>query len=536
MVPGSSSALKAPRGVTSKVLSSTTQGALSGETLSKPGAHHPVQDPRSLVPFRGNEKDGKVTTAKETSPKQPEAPIKPQPDKTVSATQASMESRLNTAPKLASQGISSESLTGHSQPQQPSQADADSLTTFPPFAVGPKDKVKRSLGSQGLGEPGDTPHQSAIDHLKSRPPTPWPGAGADPEALQSVDDARPPVPSHQLPRVPTAEDKPQNGPLLKSTVSKNPAELGLKNLKIPQPDIASHPLPPIPTSRFNFLPSEDDISIIDDPSLLTPITEVPSELSRANSPVDPLMAGCKPRPIIEQPNPPVKRPPVQKPIEMSKPHHATPAAREIPKSHPPPSSTVLASIPGRPGTPQVTVGLPKYKQKTRMSSASPQVRPDLVTAKKLERKPSKLNITTTSSTIENNIRRQSETMSEKQPDEPSVDPPQQRLSSPFNPSKIKQQAWDLETIASEDSWFQENEDNDSDGSASGESGPRRTPPGQVRARLTVETVECTFRPPAQTPDLDQAQYDTTGKARNEFFPPWAVGSQALSEGARDLRT
>ncbi|RAQ60506.1 hypothetical protein COH20_004005 [Aspergillus flavus] len=536
MVPGSSSALKASRGVTSKVLSSTTQGALSGETLSKSGAHHPVRDPRPSVPPRGSEKDGKVARAKETSPKQPEAPIKPQPNQTVSTTQTCMESKLNTAPKLASQGISSDSLTGHSQPQQPAQADADSLTTFPPFAVGAKDKVKRFLESQGLGEPGDTPHQSPIDHLKSRPPTPWPGAGADPEALQSVDDARPPVPSHRLPRVPTAEDKPQNGPLLESSVSKKPEELGLKNLRISQPDIPSHPLPPIPTSRFNFLPSEDDFSVIDDPGLLTPITEVPSELSRANSPVDPLMAGCKPRPIIKQPNPPVKKPPVQKPIEMPTPHHATPAAREVPKSQPPPSSTVLSSTPDRPETPQVTVGLPKPKQKTPLSSASPQARPDLVTAKKLERKPSKLNITTTSSTIENNSRRQSETISEKQIDEPSVDPPQQRLSSPFNPSKIKQQAWDLETIASEDSWFQENEDNDSDGSASGESGPRRTPPGQVRARLTVETVECTFQPPAQTPDLDQAQYDTTGQARNEFFPPWAVGSQALSEGARDLRT
>ena len=535
MVPGSSSALKASRGVTSKVLSSTTQGALSGETLSKSGAYRPVQEQRPSVPSKGDGKGDRVDRTKETSLKQSEAPIKPQPNQRVSTTQTSMESKLDTTPKLASQSISSESLVGHSQPQQPSQADADSLTTFPPFAVGPKDKVKRFLESQGLGDSSDTPQQSAIDHLRSRPPTPWPGAAADPESLQSADDARPPVPSHQWPRVPTTEEKPPNGPLLNSTVSKKPEELSFKDLRISQPDIPLRPLPPISTSRFNLLlPREDDISIVDDPGLLTPITEVPSELSRANSPVDPLMGGCKARPIVEQPNPPVKKPPVQEPAKMPTSHYAAPAVREVRKPHAPPSSKMLSSIPDRPGTPQVTVGLPKSKQKTPVNSASPQARANLASATKLERKPSKLNITTSSGAIENDSRRQSETISEKQSDEWNVNPPQQRLSSPFNPLKTNQQAWDLETIASEDSWFQENED--SDASASGESGPRRTPPGQVRARLTVETVECTFQPPAQTPDLDQAQYDGTGQTRNEFFPPWAVGSQALSEGARDLRT
>ncbi|KAE8142216.1 hypothetical protein BDV38DRAFT_278388 [Aspergillus pseudotamarii] len=534
MVPGSSSALKASRGVTSKVLSSTTQGALSGETLSKSGAYHPVQEQRPSAPSKGDEKGGKVDRIKETSLKQSEAPTKPQSNQRVSTTQNSMESKLNTTPKPASQGISSESLVGHSQPQQPSQADGDRLTTFPPFAVGPKDKVKKFLESQGLGDSSDTPQQSAIDHLRSRPPTPWPGAAVDPESLQSADDARPPVPSHQLPRVSTAIDELSNGPLLKSTVSTKPEELSLKDLGISQPDIPLRPLPPISTSRFSFLPREDDISIVDDPALLTPITEVPSELSRANSPVDPLIGVLKPRPIVEQPNPPVKKPPVQKPAKMPASHHAAPAAREVPKPHPPPSSTVLSSIPDRPGTPQVTVGLLKPKQKTPVSSASPQARPNLASAKKLERKPSKLNIATSSGAMENDSRRQSETISGKQSDNPNVNPPQQRLSSPFNPLKTNQQAWDLETIASEDSWFQENED--SDGSGSGESGPRRTPPGPVRARLTVETVECTFQPPAQTPDLDQAQYDGMGQTRNEFFPPWAVGSQALSEGARDLRT
>ncbi|GAB1197444.1 hypothetical protein APSETT444_006738 [Aspergillus pseudonomiae] len=517
MVPGSS-ALKASRGVTSKVLSSPAQAALSGETRSKSGACHSVQDQRPSVPSRGNGKDGKVDRPKEPSSKQPEAPIKPRTNQRASTTQTSMESKLHTAPKHASQEISSESRAGHSLPQQ---ADADSLTTFPPFAVGPKDKVKRFLESQGLGDPSDTPPQSAVDQLRSRPPTPWPGAGADPESLQAVDDARPPVPSHQVPRVPATEDKP---PLLKSAASKSPGELSLKDLRISQPDMPSRSLPPISTSQFSFLPSEDDISIIDDPGLLTPITEVPSELSRANSPVDPLMASYKPRPIIEQPDPPVKKPPVQKKVDTPTPQ---PAAREVPKSRPPPSSTALSSIPDRPGTPQVPVSLPKPKQKT-------PARPDLASAKKLERKPSKLNITTTSSAIENESPRQPETISETHSNGPSVGPLQQRLSSPFNPCRTNKQAWDLETIASEDSWFQENED--SDGSASGESGPRRTPPGPVRARLTVETVECTLQPPAQTPDLDMAQYDATGQARSEFFPPWAVGSQALSEGARDLRT
>ncbi|OGM50149.1 hypothetical protein ABOM_001135 [Aspergillus bombycis] len=519
MVPGSSSALKASRGVTSKVLASPAKPALSGETHSKSGASHSVQGKRPSVPSRGNEKDGKVDRPKETSPKQPAVPIKPRTNERVSTTQTSMESKPPTAPKHASPGIPSESPVGHSEPQQ---ADADSLTTFPPFAVGPRDKVKRFLESQGLGDPSDTPPQSAVDQLRSRPPTPWPGAGADPESLHSVDDALPPVPSHQVPRVPTTEDKP---PLRKSTASKKPGELCLKDLRISQPDMPSHPLPSLPASRFNFLPSEDDLSIIDDPGLLTPITEVPSELSRANSPVDPLTASYRPRPIVEQPDPPVKKPPVQKPVDTPTPQPATLAAREVPKPRPPPASTALSSIPDRPGTPQVTVGLPKPKQKTPAGSA----RPDLASAKKLERKPSKLNITTTSSAMESDSRRQSEKISEAHSDEPK-----QRLSSPFNPCKTGKQAWDLETIASEDSWFQENEE--SDGSVSGESGPRRTPPGPVRARLTVETVECTLQPPAQTPDLDLAQYDATGQARSEFFPPWAVGSQALSEGARDLRT
>ncbi|KAE8383207.1 hypothetical protein BDV26DRAFT_303517 [Aspergillus bertholletiae] len=546
MAPGSSSALKASRGGTAQVRPSTTQRALSGETLARPGTHPSVPEPRASVPCRDNGKDGRVDNrpTKETL----QAPIKPQPSKRASATQISMDSELPPAPKQASPDISSSSSaasssasrTGHAQPQQPSQDEADNLTTFPPFAVSPKDKVKQFLESQGLGEPSDAPHRSALDHLRSRPPTPWPGAGADPESVPSMDDARPPVPSPQLPRVPTADEQP---PLHKPTADKRPKAIDLKDLRLSQLDISSRALSSLPaSSRFH---NEDDISIIDEPGRLTPITEVPSELSRANSPIDSLLAGGKPRPIIEQPNPPVKKPLAPKPVEMPTPRHVAPAAREVPKPQPPPSSsssssssTVLSSMPDRPGTPQVPVGLSKPKPKA--PAGGPHVRPDVASTKKLERKPSKLKITTTSnSAVDSGSRRQSETTSETRSDKPATDLPQQRLSSPFNPLKSSKQAWDLETIASEDSWFQENEDGeDGEDSDSGESGgPRRTPPGPVRARLTVETVECTFRPPAQTPDLDQAQYDTaTGQARNEFFPPWAVGSQALSEGARDLRT
>lgn len=519
----------------SKVLSSAPQGALPAETRSKSGASPALHDQRPSVSSKGNEISGKVDRVKEALTKQPEEPIKPRPlnSQRVSTRQASKESNLNSVQEVASQSITMGPLVGHSQAQEPPEDDADALTAFPPFAAGSKDRVKRFLESQELSEPDDTPHKNAINHSKTRPPTPWPGAAEDPELVQPIDNARSRVSSNQPPHRSTAEDKPPKFPSFKSAANTQPEDLGLKGLRISNPDMYS-PLPAIPTSRFNFLSGDDIASISDDTGLLTPITEVPSEISRASSPVDftAKIASGELRPVNEQPRPPNKLP-GPKPVEKPIPQRSAPVEREVTKQNPPSSSTILPSLPSRPGTPQVPVGLSKSKEKIPISSTSPQVRPDLSTGKKLEQKPSKLSISVTSSTVEKDDQRRRETISESLFPESNFTTPQPRLSSPFHTSRDNKQAWDLETIASEDSWFQENED--SDGSASGDSGPRRTPPGQVRARLTVETVECTFLPPAQTPDLEQTQHDSVCQVRSEFFPPWAVGSEALSEGARGLK-
>ncbi|KAF5864374.1 Proteoglycan-4 [Aspergillus alliaceus] len=534
MVPGSSSASKASRNVASKVLSSAPQGALPTETRSKSGASPALHDQHPSVSSKGNEMSGKVDRVKEALTKQPAAPIKPRPlnSQCVSTRQASKESKLNSVQEVASQSITMAPLVGHSQAQEPPEDDADALTAFPPFAAGSKDKVRRFLESQELSEPDDTPQKNAINHSKTRPPTPWPGAAEDPELVQPVDNARSRVSSNQPPHRSPAEDKPSKVPSFKSAANTQPEDLGLKSLRISNPNMYS-PLPAIPTSRFNFRSGDDIASIRDDTGLLTPITEVPSEISRASSPVDftAKIASGELRPVNEQPRPPNKLPgpkPVEKPISQ----RSAPVEREVAKPDPPSSSTILPSLPSRPGTPQVPVGLSKPEKKP-ISSTSPQVRPDLSTGKRLEQKPSKLSISITSSTVEKDDQRRPETIPESLFPGPNFTTPQPRLSSPFHTSRDNKQAWDLETIASEDSWFQENED--SDGSASGDSGPRRTPPGQVRARLTVETVECTFRPPAQTPDLEQTQHDSVGQVRSEFFPPWAVGSEALSEVARGLK-
>ncbi|KAE8354327.1 hypothetical protein BDV28DRAFT_131299 [Aspergillus coremiiformis] len=246
-------------------------------------------------------------------------------------------------------------------------------------------------------------------------------------------------------------------------------------------------------SRFNARSSEE-LSVSDDTGMLTPITEVPSEPSSPVNGISKVASDLKPPPITEAPPPTPKSPPTEKP----------PPRRSAPEEPKTPVDIVKnPQIPSRPST-----------------------------SKRRQQPPSKLSITTSSSTIADESPRRSERTPENNPPAPRVNPPQ-RLSSPFHPAPEKKaQAWEMETIASEDSWFQD--DPDSDESASEESGPRRTPPGQVRARLTVETVECTFQPPIQTPDLEQTQRDSS-QGRSEFFPPWAVGSEALSQGTRGLR-
>ncbi|KAF7597361.1 hypothetical protein BBP40_006302 [Aspergillus hancockii] len=469
----------------------------------------------------GNEKASIANKAKETLQNQAEVKTKPQNNNRDFETQASSNSKVNNASKLFSQGNSTGPVVGHPQPPQPPRDGADALTTFPPFANDSKSKVKKFLESQALVEQNDTSHQSIVNFSKLRPPTPWPGAAEDPELGQSVDYARPQALANQPPRLSTTQVTPRKD------LSSKPDELGLKDLRLSNlADKYSSPLPPIATSQLGFLPGNITASFDNDPDLLTPIAEVPSEISRPSSPVDfpPKTASCKSRPIVEQPIPVINKPPAA-PVEKPIPKHSAPSDLPVTKSQAPAPSTVLPSHPPRPGTPQLTIGLPKPKEQMRAGTAHPQVESSRTSSKGLEQKTSNLNTTS------NSGQRRPEMISEKSPREPSSYDRQKLAPSPFFQSNEDGQTWDLETIASEDSWFQENED--SDGSTSGESGPRRTPPGQVRARLTVETVECTIRPPALTPNTDDGI--GTGQARNEFFPPWAVGSQALSEGARTLK-
>jgi hypothetical protein len=505
---------------------------LSDKAFSKPGAVRSFQDQRPSAPSTVNEKDRTANRTKETLQKPAEVQIRPQNNNRVSDTQTSSNSKTSSTPKLFSQGVSTGPIVGHTKPPQPPRDGADALTTFPPFTNDPKSKVKKFLETQGLLEQSGTSHHPIVDHSKLRPPTPWPGAAEDPELGQSVDNARPQAPANQVSHGSTIKGKPHKD----STFE--PDELGLKDLRLSNlADKYSSPLPSIPSSQLGFYPGDITASFNNHPGLLTPITEVPSELSRASSPVDfmPKTTSCKSRPIAEQPLPAINKLPVAS-VGLPIPQGSAPLGPPATKPHVPSPSTVISSHSPKSGTPQVTIGLSKPKEQTCISSAQSQVGSSRTSSKGLEQKSSQLSTISNNNNNNNNnnavgkdLQRRPEIKSDKDSHKSSPYTHQKLASSPLLQLKEDGQAWDLETIASEDSWFQENED--SDGSASGESGPRRTPPGRVRARLTVEEVECTIQPPALTPNTD----DGTGQTRNEFFPPWAVGSQALSEGARSLK-
>ncbi|KAE8153709.1 hypothetical protein BDV25DRAFT_136648 [Aspergillus avenaceus] len=424
------------------------------------------------------------------------------------------------------------SQTGTTHPPKKSQSQqdrgdrVDALTVFPPFSEPTTD----SLNQGPRQVDGNANNVAALRPRNPDPiqrtPTPWPGASEDalPQERSRPSLPKPPVTTRPMPK------KGQNSSSEVRTSAPEPVSF--------RPPSSINLPPGIPPS---LCPGGGGSSERDWTGPLTPVTEVSVEdLPLPTSVTGRVAVGTQSQSRLREEQTPLALPMRPAPTPLNVPVVPDPTRKErlVPERKAPSREEKTVAVSSAPNTNAPKAVPPLGPTRPRDHANESRKAPQSGARSRAGRESEPGYDDHNESFIRDAPHPQPQRSSGMLPggsSSTSIAPRADRLTS--KPSRSEEDPLDETTAtlsAAAQQWL---EDDERSSRRPEVRQPRRSPPGRVKATLTAITIPCD-ETPATTPEIETRTLPRTqsngGSAPGEFFPPWAVGSQALSEGARSI--